>query len=798
MSFVITARTILHLGSDLISSDAVALYELIKNAIDAGSPTGVDIQFDIVIREADFAAAMSALEEAEEEHVSLAELKDSFLTHVTMDADAQLKSDFISSIERSHTAAELRHNVVQAYSRCNRIIVSDTGHGMSRRDLQDVYLTIGTTSRAKEVRKALEDGAKGKAAARPPYLGEKGVGRLSVMRLGWRVRVETMTEEEDESSILEIDWKDFERADDAEASSIPVSPKRGVPRTAEGSFTRIEISDLRSSWSLGRLAQVANQQIARMTDPFSWKGRRFQIRLAINGHRLAPVSQVAKAFLGNAHGRCIGSFEVSDGPPKLVATVESALYGGDPKEIVFDTTDLMLMSGLRDTGHSSSILRRLGSFSFEFYWFNRQRLRALPDVGDREVVKDLVRTWAGVCLFRDGYRVLPYGDPGDDWLGLDLTALASSGYKLNTKQIIGRVSIGRLTNSRLLDQTNRQGLIETPEKEAMINLLRELVSRWWHDYLNEASNAKKKQEALAFDAGEENTVVESLEARTKHSLREIRKNFHGDAQLLREVKDAFAEIKEAHLRAVEHISAIEEQKERLTQLAGVGLLVEVIAHELARATELTQATLKDLSRRNIDGEAASALRTLGTQVKVIQKRLKALEPLSVSARFRRSHMKLNEIVRYVLEGHTAQFERHRINLAMSKDDEDVSAFVVEGHVVQILENLISNSVYWLELEEREHPAFVAEIAISVKDNPPRIRYSDNGPGIPASRRDSVFEPFFSTKQGAKSRRFGLGLYIARQNAEMLGGTLELVDQGSIRSNRYNVFELTLKEGPDES
>lgn len=796
MSFVITARTILHLGSDLISSDAVALYELIKNAIDAGSPTGVDILFDVVIREADFSAAMSALEEAESEPVSLDELKGNFLTHVMKDADAQLKIDFISSIERSHTADQLRRNVVHAYSRCNRIIVSDTGHGMSRRDLQDVYLTIGTTSRAKAVRKALEDDVRG-GPERPPYLGEKGVGRLSVMRLGWRVRVETMTEDDDESSVLEIDWKDFERADDADASSVLVSPTPGNHRMADGSFTRIEISDLRSSWSLSRLTQVANEQIARMTDPFSWKGRRFQIRLAINGHRLAPVSQVAKAFLGNAHGRCIGSFDVSGGRPRLVAAVESSLYGGDPTEIIFDTTDLMAMSGLHDTGHSSSILRRLGSFSFELYWFNRQRLRALPDVGDREVVRNLVRTWAGVCLFRDGYRVLPYGDPGDDWLGLDLTALASSGYKLNTKQIIGRVSIGRLTNPRLLDQTNRQGLIETPEKEAMINLLRELVSRWWHDYLNETSSAKKKQEALAFDTNEENNVVESLEARTKQSLREIRKDFHGDAQLLREVKDAFLEIKEAHQRAVEHISTIEEQKERLTQLAGVGLLVEVIAHELARATELTQATLKDLSRRNIDGEAASALRTLGSQVKVIQKRLKALEPLSVSARFRRGHMKLNEIVRYVLEGHAAQFDRHRIELVLPEDDEEVSAFIVEGHVVQILENLISNSVYWLELEGREHSAFEAKIFLSINNNPPRILYSDNGPGIPVGRRGSVFEPFFSTKQGAKSRRFGLGLYIARQNAEMLGGTLELVNLGSVRPNRYNVFELTLRDGPNE-
>ncbi len=805
MSFVVTARTILHLGSDLISSDAVAIYELIKNSIDARSPTGVDVQFDIVIREADFAAAISAVEEYLDEEVranraTLEELKENFLAHVVAEANPRMKTAFINAIELASSAELLYERAEEAYRQCNRIVVSDTGHGMSRQDLQDIYLTIGTTSRAKVVREAALAVRRGRSAdtpTRPPYLGEKGVGRLSVMRLGWRVRVETMTETDEESSILEIDWKDFERADDAVASSIEIHPRAGRRRGSEGSFTTIEISDLRSSWSLARLTQVANQQIARMMDPFSWRGRRFQIRLTINGHELAAVSEVGKKFLDHAHGKCVGQFEVIAGQPVLTATIESALYGGDSTRMVFDITDLMTMSGLRDTGHSSSILRRLGSFNFELYWFNRQKLRALPDVGDREVVRDLVRNWAGVCLFRDGYRVLPYGDPGDDWLGLDHTALASSGYKLNTKQIIGRVSIGRLLNPRLIDQTNRQGLIETPEKEAMINLLRELVSRWWHDYLNEVSSAQKRLNSGAYDAAEQNTVVQNLEARAKHSLREIRREYSGDTQLLREVKDAFAEIKEAHQRAVEHISTIEEQKERLTQLAGVGLLVEVIAHELARATELTQATLKDLNGRNIGQDASSALRTLAAQVKVIQKRLKALEPLSVSSRFRRSHMDVVGIVRYVLEGHSAQFERHNIAVSVDVPDGGVDAFVVEGHLVQILENLIVNSVYWLELERREHPSFVPEIWFALSDNPPRIQYGDNGPGIPSSRRDSVFEPFFSTKPGSKSRRFGLGLYIARQNAEMLGGAIELVAKDLIRPNRYNVFELTLREGPNE-
>lgn len=792
MSFRITARTILHLGSDLISSDAVALYELIKNAIDARSKNGVDVQFDVVIRQSDFASAMSLLEE-DHEGVSLEDVKKTLLGRVNSEACQELKEQFISAVDGARSKASLFKAAHRAYRDCNRIIVSDTGHGMTREDLKDIYLTIGTTNRAKAVREALKSGEE-----QPPYLGEKGVGRLSAMRLGWKLHVESVTEEENETNVLEIDWRKFEEADDAEATSVHLEPKSGSPKTGNESFTRITISDLRSSWSQARLMQIATEQIARMTDPFSWSGRRFQVRLKLNGVPIQPVRAVVRELLQQAHGKCIGEFLVEDGKPVMRARIESTLYGGDPTEFSFDLVDLMSMSGLRESGQPSSVLRTLGRFSFEMYWFNRQRLRALPDVGDRETVRRLVKMWAGVCLFRDGYRVLPYGDEGDDWLGLDLTALASSGYKLNTKQIIGRVNIGRLSNPRLLDQTNRQGLIETPEKEVIIILLRELVSRWWHDYLNEVSRAQKRTETLSFDTNEETSVIDTLEARATQSLKEIRSQYKGEAQLLRDVKDAFIEIKEAHQRAVQRILTIEEEKERLTQLAGVGLMVEVIAHELTRATELTQSTLKDLGRQHIDANAAAALRTLGQQIKVIQKRLQTLEPLSITARFRRSKMRLAGIVDYVLEGHAAQFERHKVNYRLSnQSDLETVGFVIEGHVVQILENLINNSVYWLDLERKEHPSFQPQIRIRILSNPSRIIFFDNGPGIPKSRYDSVFEPFFSTKSGGKSRRQGLGLFIARQNAEALGGSLNLIDICKPHDNRYNTFQLELKEGADE-
>ena len=791
MSFNITARTILHLGADLISSDAVAIYELIKNSIDAKSRNGVTVNVEIVIREPDFSSTMAfAAEQGDEASVDA--LSAEFKRYILVDAPEELAEKFETAISAVPNVSTLLERAQAAYRVCNRIVVSDTGDGMSQSDLKNIFLTIGTTNRTNAVRDAVENGALGQKS---PYLGEKGVGRLSVMRLGRFVRIETATENDDHVNVLEIDWKRFEDAFDQPASSVMLAPTIGEPKKKGESFTRITISDLRADWTLKALQDVAVKQIARMMDPFSWdERRRFPIRLVFNEQSVEQVRTVASDLLKNAHAVCGGSFSVVDGAPLLVVKFKSDLYSGALTTLTFDLTDLKSQSGIAAAGYPSAVLRSLGPFDFDFYWYNRQRLKAIDGIGDREQVRALLKAWTGVSLFRDGYRVLPYGDEGDDWLELDRDALAAGGYKLNTKQIVGRVRIGRISNPRLLDQTNRQGLTDTPEKKVLVTLLHNVISTWWARYLDEAGAAQKKEQVISYDSLKESGAVDHLEKRTRESIKSISRHYSGDVKHLQEVKDAFLEIKDAHARAVARIGTIEEEKERLTQLAGIGLMIEVIAHELTRATEATQKTLKTIKPRQVDKETAAAFQVLSQQIKVIQRRLNMLEPLSITARQRRSSMDIVSVVRYVLESHTDQFARHRITVAMTPEGENViHAFVIEGHIVQILENLVSNSVYWLEVERRDHQAFDPHIHIEVLSNPPRLRYMDNGPGIPPNRAESVFEPFFSTKVNSASRLQGLGLYIARQTAEMLGGSLGLVDEGVVRGGRFNIFELVLLE-----
>jgi len=785
MSFKITARTILQLGAELISSDAVALYELIKNAIDARSTNGVDIKFSIVMLLSKYEECLAYIDDSDDLNACRLFIDES-LQPDALREDLELFKGFLTE---ARDCDELRDALVNAYREVNRITVTDTGHGMSKSDLEDIYLTIGTSSRAKEVTSQLKSGEKGQESI---YLGEKGVGRLSVMRLGRRLSVQTARAEEENYNVLSIDWREFEEAYDQSHDSVVIKVKRGPIKSVGKSGATIVISDLTSVWTTNVLEENIRGQIARLTDPFVvGKKRRFPIRFEYNGADISYAAKIEKLLLDSAHAICKASYKVVDGKAQLKVDIIENIYSGTSYSDTYDELDLKIMVGLERLGYPLSTLRKVGDFEFQLYWYNRQKVKAVPDLGNRAEILKLIEQWVGVMLFRDGYRVLPYGDEGDDWLGLNRKALSSSGYKLNTKQFIGRVAIGRISNPYLLDQTNRQGLQDCPEKTLLVNCLQSVITNRMSFVLDEGKSSEKTERLAGFDVTRTDKAVKELEKRANQAVRKISQHYSGPEQVLQQVKDSFAELKDAYSRAVDKLGVVENERERMTHLAGIGLTVELVAHELARVTEFTQKTLRDVPEEDISQELKGVFDVLESQLKSIQKRLAILEPLSVSARQRRAMKNVGDIINFVLAAHDSQFKRHNVQLSLTLGRSPVKAFVIEGLVVQILENLISNSVYWLKAYSQEHENFRPKISVTLTDNPPTITYHDNGPGIPVSRREVVFQPFFSTKETIE--RHGLGLYIARDCAEMMGGTLTLEDEPIEQAGRLNTFVLELAE-----
>ncbi len=179
MAFKITARTLLELGAELISSDSIAFYELIKNPFDADSPR---VEINVIVR--------IPYREYEVHHELLtAELKkESFAAGSKILYVEKLSREHIEgfrcngSITTKTSKPRLillrnLNGLCTILEKANFIQINDTGHGMTLIDLQEKYLTIGTRSRYQEKRKPSAKSGDRLSSEK------KGIGRLSVMRL---------------------------------------------------------------------------------------------------------------------------------------------------------------------------------------------------------------------------------------------------------------------------------------------------------------------------------------------------------------------------------------------------------------------------------------------------------------------------------------------------------------------------------------------------------------------------------------------------------------------------------------
>ena len=786
--FKVSARTILELGSELISSDIIAFYELIKNGFDAKTTTGVEIRFNVALRRN---AYLTLLHKAEANSESLSELRVLAKKALNADAPKDLVDKVIEKLESAKTLKDFAIALTEAYA-MSHVIVSDTGSGMSIEDLEKNFLMVGTSSRKREV-----DAALAKGLAKTPFLGEKGIGRLSAMRLGSRLRVETAKAGDPEINLLEINWNEF--ADlDALVEDIDVKPVQGGAKPKPNwSGTRIIVNQLAEDWTETRLQGMAETEFARLTDPFLDPKDRPRVAIFWNDERLT-VPWMDQKLLDHAHAYIHGEYKIVRGVPQLHCTLEALDLGfPHPKEVEKITIagpDLDgLLIGTSQEIHPTALLS-VGPFKFNAHWYNRRRLGKIDGIGEMKAVRALQQKWSGILLFRDGFRVFPYGDDDDDWLALDRKALGRKGYSLNKTQFVGRVQIGRTNNPALVDQTNREGLRVTPEQQVLLMLMQCLVNEQLFRFMG---NIEKQYKSQKIDLTESKAEITTLEERAKKALKRLKKVAPPDGQeAVEDLQQALFEFSDFAERARQRISEVEKEGQQMVEMAGVGLMVEVVAHELARASENALENLETLRGKSVPTEVRAALDSLRAQMKSLSKRVRILDPLSVSGRQRAETFLLDDLVRDTLEAHEAQFKRHHIKLELDLPAKPLRVKAVKGMVVQILENLISNSKYWLEIRKARGEGIRPTITVAVHDGPPTIIFEDNGSGIAPENHEKVFRAFFSLKE--KSKRRGLGLFIARECAQFCGGTLVLDETRNKQTGRLHRFTFELPPGASVS
>lgn len=786
MGFKIAARTLLELGKELISSDEVAIYEIIKNSVDARA-SKIKVSANIVLAHADYQRAIDDVSDGVRTESIYGRISEKILP----DGPSDAVNSFLNEVKKGvGNKKEFKRALEGAYRKYNWLEFSDDGHGMSFDELDQVYLTVGTRSRRK-------DNIQGSM-----YLGDKGVGRLSVMRLGELLQVETTVSGESRFSELNIDWSVFDHDSDEEIGSIQIDPERGrIKSESSVHGTTIKVSNLHGDWPAERFAEKLNGPVARMVDPFV-PGRANSLIQAYHNNRRYLINSIPAKLLKAAHAFCKVSMRFEDGEPVISGLMNYSLRQAERKislrgvEVYSVTQRVLQRKGKK--GHAAILgtpiraqaLKDLGEFEVEFYWYNRLIVEAIDGLTDKaKETKEQIAKWAGgLMLFRHGFRVLPYGEPDDDWLELDKRAFGSAGFKLNRQQIIGAVRV-HSPHTSLGEQTNREGLMETQAASALKSILMWLMHSEFRGFINEIDEYESinKREARAvaerFRETEKYVYANIDELRSVASVESL----SVFRQLERNVRKLADECSALVGNTEKIIKESAEEYSKFLHLAGIGLITEFIFHELSRTVERALSSVKDAL-----GEFPSnrVLQNLDEQLKTLGKRVSAFDDMTGEKRQTKSSFDLSELISSILESHSSQFLRDGVDVDFDRPNCPVNIHAVKGMVIQIIENLISNSMYWLRYQGEYSNGFEPRISISINLDGPVLEFTDNGPGVDPERAETIFRPLVSSKPANQGR--GLGLYISREIASYHGWRL-FMDQtiGSVRKGRLNTFILDM-------
>ena len=277
--------------------------------------------------------------------------------------------------------------------------IEDNGYGMDLGDIKNGWLVLGTSLKY-QVRNQ-----------RTPMgrlrVGDKGLGRLAALRMGMKVTLTTRPKSKPGTEFsLAIDWSKFSDAILVEDVDLTIT----ASTTKKRSGTEIHISELHVQFGAVELERLA-RELLLLTDPFG-DAQGFSPRLIGTKHPDIEKKVIdVKAYLKEANYHMTASLnEKGIASVRVLSWKGRHIYEASHSELTKDNQPYNTVSAKLDV------------------WFF---LLNSADFSTRRVKKDELGKWltetGGIHFYHRGLRVRPYGDPGHDWLDLNLARRKKSG-----------------------------------------------------------------------------------------------------------------------------------------------------------------------------------------------------------------------------------------------------------------------------------------------------------------------------------------------------------------------------------
>ncbi len=675
----------------------------------------------------------------------------------------------------------------------SRIIVADTGCGMTEDEFENRWMVIGTSNKLSSPYTS-----KGRKKA-----GKKGIGRFSVERLAEHAIIYSYTEEE--SFKVFLNWNLYEK--------ISVA---GLQQSQEKVELKLEDIDnpmedivnkegeetyklLKEMYALeGREGQAVHTGLVLVLDGLrdNWRQKdvdklQKELRLLIAPEFIEKdpfhIDLIANQF------KIPEEISVNSILDLRYAKVTARIYdNGNKSEIRYSD-----ITGKNKEKHIEYDMPLLcGDVMFELYYFLRDSAHMTNETYNYRLAIGILNIYCGIKIYRDNFRVKPYGDVDNDWLGLDKAKVSDThGYRVGNNQTIGVIKITDEKNPLLIDATNREGIIENEAyehlKKFVLSCIEVITEMRWEEYQKSKSELEKEKEQRQKQKqiAQKQKSVQGRRYENTLQLLKSGASYETVASSLeqwkfeeekrqKETEEQYEKTEKAYEKYVE---MQETELSMYKNLATLGILTGNFGHEtqdiisridntLSFYTEIAPMIENQYFAKITDNIKSDFIRISGYSQMIV-------EFLSKKKRSPHTDLDFGKVLRGICHLYQGMLEAFHVDLQL-KTEENIYFTMRQIDLESIIINMITNAFEQVKTRQQKK----IQIVFEQRDEDIYLYFEDNGPGIPENMREEVFKPFITTKENG----IGLGLNIVKDIVTNYGGKVHAEESKDLGGAKFVV------------
>lgn len=859
--FTVSARAAMLIGRENIANAKGAVIELVKNCYDA------DSSFCIIFVDNEFSELPLTL--------SFNQIK-KIEAYCTAASGFNYKWYLKKLYKYNGDIHYLKENACDLYKaaflnhlqKLSCIYIIDAGEGMTADTIKKHWMTIGTDNKLNDYftnSKRVKSGAKGIGRFALDKLGAqcRMTTLADLSKHGAANQIKT------NGSVWEVDWSDFEAQNriisDVKASLESVNYKclqtavldsvRGFDlhkiiselnkRNKDNQTTSIsndpflhgtvlKISNLHDKWD-DKLVKKVYSDLEVLVPPRDIEEFRIFLLSSLNFDSYGEInSSICDDFdykltaiaddKQNVHVSIFREEYDAQTIPDEFFDRPNIKNSSQAKKDVFvgkvwtkSYTFSQLLSGFSDRDNNN-IFSKIGPFEFSFYYLKKGTTTADTDRFHYKKFraherKSWLDRFGGIKLFRDNFRVRPYGEvnePAFDWLSLGARKASSpagiakqeGGYKVEPENIAGSIKISRLTNLEFEDKSSRDGLQESPTfsvfKKLIISIIgifeedRAFIAKELAAYDND-KNSNARNLKMAEDLAK--AILERERQRKDQAEKQSQNTNGNESNSFSDSPENSKEIALAHL-----VESLKENNEKLVDeqkllrgLASSGIVSASFGHDLSKIRGKLGERVDDLidllspKVAALDFELSPDYKNPFIFLETMRKQDMNIHTwLGFSLGFtRKDKRKRRQIYLFQyfealkVNWFNALYERG-IDLEINcSDDIKIKAFEIDFDSIFI--NLLVNSIDAFLISKKTE---ARRITITCKSESDQIaiEYKDTGPGLSKDIDDpeKIFKPLFTTKRDEIGTEMGtgLGMWLVKSITEEYEGQTRLLFTGT--------------------